>query len=131
MPMADLVSRATQVIQNAEFTQTAYVASLAQEVLVMLHDIFKQELLEVLLECFTDLNPEDVSLYDQFCDRIEQGMSPHIATDQETSIDQTNAENQNIELKIPFLAKIIDQERKSKVVQSEQGELIINHEYVE
>ena len=82
MPMADLVFRGTQVIQNSEFTQTAYVASLAQEVLVMLHDIFKQELLEVLLECFTDLNPDDVSLYDRFCDRIEQGMSPHIATDQ-------------------------------------------------
>ena len=82
MPMADLVTRAAFAPSlNAEFTQTAYVASLATEVLVMFYDILKQELLEILLECLTDLNPNDISTYDRFCDRVEQGMFPSIATD--------------------------------------------------
>ena len=76
MPMADIISESRRPTQNQEFTQIAYVASLATEVLVVLHDIFKKELLEVLLECYTDLNPDDVSEYDRFCDRIELGMSP-------------------------------------------------------
>ena len=81
---------------------------MATEVLVVLHDIFKQELLEVLLECYTDLNPDDVSEYDRFCDRIELGMSPRLDLNSDAQDDYTNF---NHDLKIPYLAKLLNDEK--------------------
>ena len=96
----------------------------------MYHEFFKQELLEVLLECLTDLNPNDVSSYDKFCDRLEKGMNPHIETDQESSIDAINATNPSIELKIPYLTNLIEEERRrSNLQQNEHQDLAVNSDY--
>ena len=111
MPMADIIYESSRPTQNAEFTQNAYVASLATELLVVLHDIFKQELLEGLLECYTDLNPNDVSEYDRFCDRIELGMVPCLEMNSDTQEDFANF---NQELKIPYLTKLLENEKSGK-----------------
>ena len=118
MPMADIISDSRIQSENTESSQNNYVANLATELLVVLHDIFKQELLEVLLECYTDLNPDDVSDYDRFCDRIELGMVPCLELDSQT---QEGFANFNQELKIPYLAKILDNNRNNKSNNSESG----------
>ena len=40
MPMAELVSKVIYAQQSTEFTQVQYISSMAQEVLVMFHNVF-------------------------------------------------------------------------------------------
>ena len=49
---------------------------------------FRQQLLEVLLECLLQIDADNISIYDRFCDRLETEMFPYIITHEKTDEDE-------------------------------------------
>ena len=120
--------------QNAQ--QLSYVKYLAQEVLVMFHSVFKQRLLEVLLECLgenkqLEQEASESSTYSKFCDRVEKEMNPYVESKKDAANigfdDQALPYVQDvfIELKLPYMSTIEEQiERDEKERQQSRQQKI-------
>ena len=70
---------------------------------------FRQQLLEVLLECLLQIDADNIGIYDRFCDRLETEMFPYIITHEKSNEEeQFTNKDALIELKLPYMA-IVEQ----------------------
>lgn len=82
-PIVELFARNIDYKVTSNHKQITYIKNLAQEVLVMFSTVFKQQLLEVVLEVLLAINSSNESLYNAFCDRLEGEMLPYIISHSE------------------------------------------------
>lgn len=119
-PVTELFVRKIDYETTTNVQQITYVKNLAQEVLVVFSSVFKQQLLEVLLECLMQLSDSNIPNYDKFCDRLESDMLPYIISHgaEDGEGDGGAAQVSYIELKLPYMAIIeqrMDQEEAERM----------------
>ena len=81
---------------------------------------FKQQLLEVLLECLLQIDQSHTVVYNKFCDRLEHEMMPYIVShEDESAVGPADSDAHKvafIELKLPYMA-IIEQQMEQEEMQ--------------